>query len=182
MMSSRLMFLPHAAAGPERHDRGAFATPANERLDLVLSRLRRAAASVHGGSDDSIASASRFAQVASTPCMAARSALHRRGHRFRKDLLLRVGDVRVRPDIVYTKWKVAVFVDGCFLHGCPSHQHVPKSKPYYWVPKLAANVGRDRRVDAALAEMGWRVIRIWEHEPVPEAADSIDAALARQRD
>ena len=116
------------------------------------------------------------------PEVRLRAALHRHGHRFRKDHLLRVGIVRVRPDIVFTRWKVAVFVDGCFWHGCPDHQHVPKSNREYWVPKLAANVERDRRVDAALADAGWIVVRIWEHDDVDGAVAVVENPLNSRRD
>lgn len=77
--------------------------------------------------------------------------------------------------------KVAVFVDGCFWHGCPDHQDVPKSNRDYWVPKLAANVERDRRVDAALTEAGWIVLRIWEHDDVAGLVAQIEAALDLRR-
>lgn len=79
-----------------------------------------------------------------------RSALHATGLRFRKDMLIRAGDVRTRPDIVFTRAKVAVFVDGCFWHCCPEHFHMPKTNLAYWGPKLAANVARDARVTKAL--------------------------------
>lgn len=115
------------------------------------------------------------------PELRLRSALHRRGHRFRKDFLLRVGGTRVRPDLVYTRWRVAVFVDGCFWHGCPEHQHVPKRNREYRVPKLAANVERDRRVDAALAAEGWQVLRIWEHTDLESAITSVEATVQMQR-
>ena len=106
-----------------------------------------------------------------------RSELHRRGLRFRKDLLLRVGDVRVRPDVVFTRRRLAVFIDGCFWHLCPDHAHVPKSNLDYWVPKLNANVARDRRVDEALGSAGWRVLRIWEHVAPSDAADLVVGAV-----
>lgn len=115
------------------------------------------------------------------PEIRLRSALHRRGLRFRKDLLIRAGEVRVHPDIVFTRWRVAVFVDGCFWHGCPEHQHIPKSNTAYWIPKLAANAERDRRVDAALVEAGWSVIRIWEHEEVSLGVERVCVALAGRR-
>jgi len=108
--------------------------------------------------------------------------LHRRGHRFRKDFLLRARDVRVHPDIVFTRWRLAVFVDGCFWHGCPEHQSVPKANRAYWVPKLAANVERDRRVDAALAAAGWGVVRIWEHDVVTDAVGVVESALRTRRE
>lgn len=69
-----------------------------------------------------------------------------------------------RPDFVFRKQRLAVFVDGCFWHGCPIHGHVPKSRLEYWIPKLARNRRRDRQVRATLRDSGWRVYRIWEHE------------------
>lgn len=93
-----------------------------------------------------------------------RSALHTRGLRFRKDLLVRAGKVRVHPDIVFTRAKVAVFLDGCFWHACPEHGTAPKSNVAYWQPKLKANTERDQRVNEALAADGWSVRRVWEHE------------------
>jgi DNA mismatch endonuclease (patch repair protein) len=119
-------------------------------------------------------------RVGTAPEVRLRSALHRRGHRFRKDYLLRLGHVRVRPDIVFTRWMVAVFVDGCFWHGCPDHQRVPKSNRDYWVPKLAANVRRDRRADAALVKDGWVVVRIWEHVDLRTAVRIVEDALSEQ--
>ena len=106
-----------------------------------------------------------------------RSALHRSGLRFRKDLLVRCGELKARPDIVFTRSKVAVFVDGCFWHGCPEHQVIPKSNRDYWVPKLAANIDRDRRVDRAFVEHGWTVLRVWEHEPVELAVRRVRKVL-----
>jgi DNA mismatch endonuclease, patch repair protein len=115
------------------------------------------------------------------PEVRLRSRLHRHGLRFRKDRVVRLGDVRVRPDIVFSRWRVAVFVDGCFWHGCPEHQHVPRRNRDYWVPKLEANVDRDRRVDGALTQGGWEVVRIWEHEDVEVAAERVVAALDLRR-
>jgi DNA mismatch endonuclease (patch repair protein) len=115
------------------------------------------------------------------PEVRLRSALHRRGLRFRKDHPLRLGTVRVRPDIVFTRGKVAVFVDGCFWHSCPDHGRRPGRNLDYWIPKLDNNVARDRRVDAALDAEGWDVVRIWEHEDVETSAARIAAVLDRRR-
>lgn len=115
------------------------------------------------------------------PEVRLRSILHRRGHRFRKDHLVRTGTVRVRPDLVFTRWKLAVFVDGCFWHRCAEHGRVPKTNPSYWVPKLQANVERDRRANAALSDEGWAVLRIWEHEDLHTAVDLVEAALRKRR-
>ena len=113
------------------------------------------------------------------PEIALRSELHRRGRRFRKDLLVRFDGGRVHPDVVFTRRKVAVFVDGCFWHSCPIHGRMPKANPQYWQPKLQANVARDRRVDAGLQLAGWTVVRIWEHDGIADAADRVEEALDR---
>lgn len=111
------------------------------------------------------------------PEMALRSELHRRGLRFRKDLPLRVRDRVVRPDIVFTRARLAVFVDGCFWHACAEHGTQPKANTDYWRPKLERNVARDRSVNEALADAGWRVLRAWEHEPVSDVARRVQALV-----
>jgi DNA mismatch endonuclease (patch repair protein) len=111
------------------------------------------------------------------PEVALRSALHAAGYRFRKDYRLDLGVVRVRPDIVFTRHKVAVFVDGCFWHVCPIHGREPTTNEWYWGPKLRRNVERDRAADAALAEAGWAVIRVWEHESGADAVLAVSRAL-----
>lgn len=68
-----------------------------------------------------------------------------------------------KPDFVFPKSKLAVFVDGCFWHGCPKHATRPKNNRAFWNKKFAANKARDRRVNQTLRKAGWRVIRIWEH-------------------
>jgi DNA mismatch endonuclease (patch repair protein) len=112
------------------------------------------------------------------PEVAVRSELHRRGLRFRKDLPLRVPGRVVRPDVVFTRQRLAVFIDGCFWHRCPEHGNVPRANGDYWRPKLERNVARDRAVDAALGETGWRVLRAWEHEAPAAVADRVLAVLA----
>jgi DNA mismatch endonuclease (patch repair protein) len=72
---------------------------------------------------------------------------------------------------------VAVFVDGCFWHGCPDHFAAPKSNQSYWQPKIRRNIDRDAEVDAALRSHGWMVLRFWEHEPVEAAAAAVEATL-----
>lgn len=111
------------------------------------------------------------------PEVKLRSGLHRRGLRFRKDMAIIARGRRVRPDIVFTRARVAVFVDGCFWHGCPEHRVVPTTNSDYWVPKLRRNVERDREVDDALAREGWTVVRVWEHEDVEGAAARIAEAV-----
>ena len=71
---------------------------------------------------------------------------------------------KVRPDFVFPKRRVAVFVDGCFWHGCPQHATKPKNNAAFWRKKLAGNKTRDRLVTRTLRRNGWRVLRIWEHD------------------
>ena len=119
-------------------------------------------------------------RVDTKPEVALRSSLHRGGLRFRKDYPIRLPDGRtVRPDIVFTRRKVAVFVDGCFWHSCPQHGTSPKSNQDYWIPKLLQNVERDYLTNERLRASGWRVIRVWEHEPTIEARATILDSLER---
>jgi DNA mismatch endonuclease (patch repair protein) len=111
------------------------------------------------------------------PEVRLRAALHRRGLRFRKDRRVRAGDLNVRADVVFSGAKVAVFVDGCFWHGCPDHQRIPRRNQEYWIPKLSTNTERDRRVDDALINAGWHVERVWEHEDPELAARRIETLI-----
>jgi DNA mismatch endonuclease, patch repair protein len=85
-----------------------------------------------------------------------------------------VADLPGRPDVVFTRTHVAVFVDGCFWHMCPEHGTVPRNNRDWWLDKLLGNVERDRRVDGVLAERGWVVVRLWEHDHPDTAADVVE--------
>jgi DNA mismatch endonuclease (patch repair protein) len=112
------------------------------------------------------------------PELALRHALHRLGYRYRKDYRLDLDSGRrVRPDIVFTARKLAVFVDGCFWHACPEHGSKPKNNEWYWSPKLVRNVERDQLNDTSLKLAGWTVVRLWEHVPVDEAVATVVSAL-----
>lgn len=111
-----------------------------------------------------------------SPELALRRALHARGLRFFVDRAPLPG-IRRRADILFPRRRVAIYVDGCFWHGCPLHGSQPKANADYWGPKLARNRVRDRETDASLREAGWLVIRVWEHEPADEAADRIATAI-----
>lgn len=111
------------------------------------------------------------------PERVVRQALHARGLRFRVDHPLQVDGVKVRPDVVFSRWRVALFVDGCFWHGCPDHGNVPERNRAYWIPKLERNRDRDRRIDDAMRRAGWKVVRAWEHEPTGNVVDRVRAAL-----
>ena len=102
-----------------------------------------------------------------------RSELHKRGLRFRLHRRL-LKTTRRTTDIVFPSTYVAVFIDGCFWHGCPVHGTWPKNNAEWWREKIETNIARDRDTDQRLAEIGWAVVRVWEHEKVSEAADKIE--------
>jgi DNA mismatch endonuclease (patch repair protein) len=108
--------------------------------------------------------------------MAIRRELHRRGLRYRVNVRP-IETLRCRADVVFPRQRVAVFIDGCFWHSCPDHGTSPSTNSDYWRAKLARNLQRDAANNAALAEGGWRVLRVWEHEQVHMAADAIECAL-----
>jgi len=88
--------------------------------------------------------------------------------------------MRSRADLVIRRAKVAVFVDGCFWHGCPTHGTWPKANAAWWKAKIEANRDRDRRVDEQLQAAGWKVLRFWEHERVEDVAKRVRATLVRR--
>lgn len=108
--------------------------------------------------------------------MRVRRELHQRGFRYRVNLAV-AGPGRTRPDIAFTKQKVAIFVDGCFWHRCPEHATFPRSNQDWWAAKLERNVTRDRETDETLKRAGWVVLRIWEHVDPSAAADRIADVL-----
>jgi DNA mismatch endonuclease, patch repair protein len=109
-----------------------------------------------------------------------RSELHRRGLRFRVDRPP-VPGIRTRADLVFPREKVAIYVDGCFWHGCPDHGTMPKANVDFWGPKLARNQERDREINEALADENWTVVRIWEHEDHLDAADQVERVVLKNR-
>jgi DNA mismatch endonuclease (patch repair protein) len=119
--------------------------------------------------------------VNSTPEVQLRSALHRHGLRFRKNVRLSVNGRSIRPDIVFSRLKIAVFVDGCFWHRCPEHGNDPRTHSGYWGPKLDRNVARDRLADATLTAAGWHVVRIWTHQDIAKAVENLSATVAQRR-
>ncbi|MFD7444627.1 very short patch repair endonuclease [Streptomyces sp. NPDC059909] len=106
-----------------------------------------------------------------TPEMAVRKLLYAAGLRYR--LHVRVPDMPRRSiDIAFPGPKVAVFLDGCFWHGCPLHATHPKANAVWWREKLDRNMARDRETNEQLAKAGWTVLRFWEHE-TPEAVAQV---------
>lgn len=113
------------------------------------------------------------------PELALRSAVHALGLRYRVSTRP-LTNVRATADLVFRPTKVAVFVDGCFWHGCPSHNHQIATNTAYWSAKIVRNQQRDVRVNQLLEAAGWIPIRIWEHESPQQAALYI-ASVIRKR-
>ena len=106
------------------------------------------------------------------PELRIRSAAHALGMRYHVNAKPLPG-LRRTADMVFTRAHIAVFVDGCFWHGCPEHHSVSKTNAGYWADKFRKNRDRDAETDQALRDAGWTVIRIWEHEPVDSAVKRI---------
>lgn len=109
-----------------------------------------------------------------------RSSLHRMGYRFRV-CVQPIPTLRRSADIVFPRLELAVFIDGCFWHGCPEHYNPPRTNAGYWVSKIERNVARDRDTDARLRQAGWQVLRLWEHIEPSAAAQAIAAVVDQQR-
>lgn len=107
------------------------------------------------------------------PEWAIRRLVHARGLRYRVDVPLPVAGTRRRADMLFAGPKVVVFIDGCYWHACPIHGTKPKANASWWADKLAANVQRDRDTDRRLSELGWRVVRVWEHENPTQASERV---------
>ncbi|MYT71361.1 DNA mismatch endonuclease Vsr [Streptomyces sp. SID8367] len=105
-----------------------------------------------------------------------RSALHRHGLRYRVGVRP-VPDLRRTADVVFTKARVAVFVDGCYWHGCPDHHRPAKKGAAFWQEKIAGNQARDAETNEALRNAGWLVVRFWEHEDPEQAAQEVGKAV-----
>jgi DNA mismatch endonuclease (patch repair protein) len=137
----------------------------------------RAAMSTPSASTPAVRRRMQSTRRRDTPAeLALRRALHAKGLRYRVDMAPLPG-CRRRADLVFTRLKVAVFVDGCFWHRCPVHGTQPATNGAWWEAKLAANVARDRDTDRLLAEAGWRSVRIWAHEDPSSACEKVVACL-----
>ncbi|WP_282572169.1 very short patch repair endonuclease [Roseomonas acroporae] len=114
----------------------------------------------------------RVRQKGTNAELSLRKELHARGLRYRLQVPLLSKPRRV-ADIVFPGARVAIFVDGCFWHGCPEHASWPKSNAQFWREKIETNRARDADTDRRLQALGWRVVRIWAHESAGEAAQRI---------
>jgi DNA mismatch endonuclease (patch repair protein) len=115
------------------------------------------------------------------PELAVRSELHRRGLRFRVDHPVRVVGVArpIRPDVVFPRQRLVLFIDGCWWHGCPEHSTEATTNSEYWRTKLAENRARDERHTKHLTESDWTVVRAWTHEDPSAVAARVVQALGR---
>lgn len=178
---------------PLGHRSGHASVTGTPYSDLLAGPSRRRWCSPWGGTetrgtDDSMAMTwttsaetarrmSRQRRRDTQPELALRSLLHAAGHRFRVAYPV-PGLRRCSIDVAFPRRKLAVFVDGCFWHGCGEHGTHPKTNADRWAAKLESNRQRDRRVDQHLRDQGWTVVRVWEHEDPHAAADRVRGLLA----
>ncbi|MEV3992799.1 very short patch repair endonuclease [Streptomyces sp. NPDC049837] len=109
-----------------------------------------------------------------------RRLVHAQGLRYRV-AAKPLPNLRRTADMVFRPAKVAVFIDGCYWHGCPEHYVPPRTNPGYWSDKVARNMARDRDTDKRLQEAGWLVLRFWEHTPAAECVSEITRTVNDRR-
>ena len=110
------------------------------------------------------------------PELRVRSLVHKRGMRYRVNQRP-LPRVRRTADIVFRRARVAVYIDGCFWHGCDQHYKEPKTNTPYWRDKIDGNRRRDRETDELLEAEGWLVLRFWEHEDPAEVAETVESSV-----
>ena len=115
------------------------------------------------------------------PELAVRKLLYSSGLRYRV-AARPIPSFRRTADVLFTRDKVAVFIDGCFWHGCPQHYTEPKSHSEYWQPKIAMNKSRDLETAKLLEEAGWVVLRYWAHEPSTSIAEAVVSVVLEKRE
>ena len=114
------------------------------------------------------------------PELAVRKLLHANGLRYRVDAVV-LNRPRRRADVVFPRVRLAVFIDGCFWHGCPLHATWPKNNGPWWRDKLELNVARDHDTDERLTQAAWQVLRFWEHESPITVSEEIERCLRELR-
>lgn len=156
------------------------ASPATPMLRQAAVRaklnLAMSASSLSSGADRHAALCANK-RFGSGPESRVSSALFALGLRYFRDRPVHLDGFRVRPDFVFPRRKVAVFVDGCFWHACPDHCRPGKARAEFWRTKLARTVERDQRATALLEAAGWRVVRAWEHEDPESVAQKVFDAV-----
>lgn len=116
----------------------------------------------------------------SKPELAVRSLVHAAGLRYRVDRRP-LPAVRRRADLVFTRQRIAAFIDGCFWHGCADHFVLPATNAGYWHDKITGNMARDRETDRLLRQAGWTPLRFWEHQDACEVAAALELAVRSAR-
>ena len=132
----------------------------------------------HPGNADPAAAArlAKARRADTAPEVALRRILHAHGLRYRVGYPV-PGAPRRSIDIAFTRARLAIFIDGCYWHGCPQHSTAPKNNAGWWQDKFAANAARDADTNRLLVEKGWTVMRVWEHENPGEVASRVMEAL-----
>lgn len=126
---------------------------------------------------ESVSQRMRNTRQRDTPMeLEVRAELKNKGFQFEVDFSIK-GVTRARPDIVFCADRVAIFLDGCFWHSCPTHGTTPRTNRQWWTEKLASNVERDRRHVRELNAAGWQVLRYWEHEDPATVANDVATIL-----
>ena len=113
------------------------------------------------------------------PELLVRSLAHRRGLRYRVSARP-LPELRRTADLVFRPARVAVFIDGCYWHGCPKHYTEPKTNTEYWREKINRNKARDTETDDHLAAAGWAVLRFWEHDDPSLVSDAISLTVTER--
>jgi len=168
-----------ASPNARRGDLEELVMPTAANTDIEVSRDTAIASAIPTSPEVSW----RMSQVrtrGTEPELRLRSILHRRALRYRVDRQPCTA-VRRRADLVFGSARVAVFVDGCFWHGCPEHASWPKSNAEWWRAKIEKSRRRDERTTRSLTDASWMVIRIWAHEPPEDAADRVEVAVLDRR-
>ncbi len=151
-------------------------------LSLLVGRMqRKRSARKQFASSPAVRRRMQATPRRDTPAeMRVRRALHAMGFRYSVDAKP-LAHSRRRADIVFRRARIAVFIDGCFWHGCPQHGTWPRTNADWWRDKIVGNQKRDLDTDRELAEEGWRVFRFWEHQDPLVAARRMAAVLRRLR-
>lgn len=149
-------------------------SPASTGRPASAARTRRPASSASStASTPGVRSRMQAQRTRDTaPEIAVRRLLHAAGLRYRVDRAP-VPELRRRADIVFGPARLAVYIDGCFWHGCPLHGNTPRANTGYWEPKLRRNRERDAETDRLLTQAGWAVLRAWEHEAPGAVAERV---------
>lgn len=123
----------------------------------------------------------RMPEQSTGPEIKVRQALFKNGFRYRVKYPV-PGVPRRTIDIAFPDRRVAIFVDGCFWHGCSEHRNIPRNNYEWWKAKIEGNRRRDRDTDERLRSAGWTVLRYWEHDPVEKTVEDVRGLIARHQD